>query len=266
MGLPASNRRFETGGPGWSARAGSGELRAVFSPNGTPGRNLFLHEVSLYAARRALALAPAPGVLLDFGCGTGRMLRFFAAHGWKVIGTEITPEMLDEARRIGLPPGTEVHLTDGIRIPCPDASVDMIWVCGVLKYALFEPGASCRGGALPEGAPSVPFQPVADQIAREMFRVLKPGGRVVNHEVYVDAPPEAFRRDFEAAGFVTEQVRMLQRHFEPFMSRLQAPGTPPWLVRAAARLFAARRFHFDDPGRPSEAMRDYFIVWTRPRT
>lgn len=140
---------FETEGHSWAERANRGELNAVFSPDGAEQRNRFLHTLSLYGANRALALTQERGVLLDFGCGTGRMLRFFAAHGWSVIGTEITPEMLDAARRFGLPEGAQLYLTDGVAIPLASESVDMIWVCGVLKYSLFEPGAVCRGGLGP---------------------------------------------------------------------------------------------------------------------
>ncbi len=264
---------LETEGPTWAERAGRGELSAVFSPGGTERRNLFLHTVSLYAANRALALTRECGVLLDFGCGTGRMLRFFAAHGWSVIGTEITAEMLDEARRIGLPAGSQVYLTDGVAIPLPSESVDMIWVCGVLKYSLFEPGAVCRGGSAQvlsengseHNAEKLLFVPVYRDIAREMHRVLKPGGWVVNNEVYVDAPPAVFMRDFEALGFVTKDVRVLQRHFEPFSKLLQSPRVPRWCVRAAARFYAGTRFRFDDPRRQLPSPRDYLFVWSKPK-
>lgn len=262
---------FETEGPKWAERARRGELSAVFSPDGTERRNLFLHTVSLYGASRALALAPEPGVLLDFGCGTGRMLRYFAAHGWSVIGTEITAEMLEEARRYGLPGGAQVYCTDGVRIPLPDGSVDMIWVCGVLKYSLFAPGAVCRGGAAQAAADASQgtatavdtFVPVYRDIAREMYRVLKRGGQVVSVEMSVDAAPEAFTRDFEDAGFATRDVRVLQRYFEPFSRLLQSPRMPRGCVTAAARLYAASRFRFDDPRRPSPGLRDYFIVWAK---
>jgi SAM-dependent methyltransferase len=267
-----SRVNFETEGPTWGERASRGELSAVFSPDGADRRNLFCHTQSLYAADRALALTPERGVLLDFGCGTGRMLRYFGAHGWSVVGTEITPEMIDEARRHGLPKGASVHQTDGVAIPLPDASVDMVWVCGVLKYTLFEPGAICRGGTGRSSSgkqgglaeDEKPFAPVYRDVAREMYRVLRPGGWVVNNEVYVDAPPEAFTRDFEDIGFVTREVHVLQRYYEPFAKFLQSPYVPRWLVAALARLYAARRFHFDDPRRPVQGLRDYMFVWSKP--
>ena len=266
MGNSNSRVNFEPDGLSWAERGSRGELAAVFSPEGAERRNLFSHTVSLYAAYRALALTRMRGTLLDFGCGTGRMLRFFAAHGFSVIGTEITSEMLNEARRFGLPEGARVYLTDGVSIPLPNESVDMIWVCGVLKYSLFEPGAVCRGGTgqASSGARDQ-FVPVYRDVAQEMYRVLKPGGLVVNNEVYVDAPPGDFTRDFEKVGFVTQAVRVLQRYYEPFGKFLQSPRVPRWCVIAAARLYAARRFHLDDPQRTLPGLRDYLFVWSKPK-
>src|SRR5215831_8422405 len=121
---------FETEGPSWVERARLGELRAVISPTSDDRLNLFMHSVEMYAAKRAIQLRSKPGRLLDFGCGNGRFLRYFGRRGYRVIGTEITAEMLEEARRIGLPHGAEVHITDGVHIPIPDGSVDLIWACG----------------------------------------------------------------------------------------------------------------------------------------
>lgn len=58
--------KFPSDGPSWAERASRGELTAVFSPDATDRRNLFLHTVSLYAANRALALTRERGSLLRF--------------------------------------------------------------------------------------------------------------------------------------------------------------------------------------------------------
>src|SRR5918992_1109614 len=92
--------QFETEGPSWNERASAGEMKAVLAPLGKDRGNRFLHGINTYGARMALALAPKRGVLLDFGCGTGRFVRFFGARGFSVIGTEITDGMLSAAREI----------------------------------------------------------------------------------------------------------------------------------------------------------------------
>lgn len=257
--------RFQLDDRLWSSIARLGELSAVLSPGSSERRNLFLHAVTLVGARAALRLAAKRrannGILVDFGCGTGRFVRFFGAKGYSVIGVDITPEMLSEARRFGLPQGSELHLIDGVSLPFPDQSVNIIWVCGVLKFSLFAPGSVCRGGS--GLIVNEPFTPVYYEIAREMFRVLKLGGLVVNVEMYVDAQPQVFNYDFERAGFVTEQVRVLHRYgrLDKFS---KSPRLPLKLVTLAGRLSATLRFWFDNPARRVSGLRDYFFVFSKP--
>src|SRR4029077_15806399 len=114
-----STSTFQTLGAPWSERASFGELNAVLSPNAPPKRNLFLHGVTCYAADVARRLVLPRSTILDFGCGTGRMMRYFAARKFRVIGTEITEEMLQQTAALGIPNGCETCLTDGVHIPLP---------------------------------------------------------------------------------------------------------------------------------------------------
>ena len=237
--------KFETEGQSWGERAACGELSAVLSPTGGERLNKYLHGVSLFAAKQALSLRPGAQTILDFGCGTGRFLRFFGAGGRSVIGTEITREMLAEARRYGVPPRSGLVLNDGVHIPFVDHSFDMIWVCGVLKYSLFV------------------SQPAYPLIAHEMYRVLKPGGMVANVEMYVEAPPNAFTVDFERAGFKTERVRVLQRYYRRPDAYGQSPLLPLSVVAAAGQFVAAVRSRLDDPHSPATGLRDYLFIWTK---
>jgi SAM-dependent methyltransferase len=237
--------KFETEGPTWSERASFGELNAVLSPTGGERINKYLHGVGLFAAKTALSINPDASILLDFGCGTGRFVRFFVSKGRSVIGTDITPEMLSESRRYGTPERSMLVMTDGVTIPVKDQSLDMIWICGVLKYSLFI------------NEPVYPF------IAKEMYRVLKPGGRVVNVEMYVEAPPDTFIPGFEMAGFVTEQVRILHRHYGRFEVICLFPHFPSRFIVPAGQLIARIRYWFDDPHRTIPGLRDYLFVWSK---
>jgi len=272
--------RFEGfhGGLSWSKRAQLGELEAVLYAGGSERENLLMHAQSQFGARVALGLRRQKGVLLDFGCGTGRMLRFFGARGWKVVGTEVTAEMAHAARRFGLPRVAQICVTDGVSIPLADDSVDMIWICGVLKYCLFDhrpaPGGGQQGtrseaaataDAVVEKRP--PFIPVYRDVAMEMFRVLKPGCVVANVEMWVDARPEAFTGDFEKVGFKTHRVRVLRRYRGRVERLLQFQSwrrLPPRLVVAAGECCAALRYRLDNPSRMSGGYRDYLFVWTKP--
>jgi ubiquinone/menaquinone biosynthesis C-methylase UbiE len=53
---------------------------------------------------------PAPGRLIDLGCGTGRLLLSQARRGLWVLGVDLSEEMLRVAREKAAAEGVEVHL------------------------------------------------------------------------------------------------------------------------------------------------------------
>jgi len=239
-------KRFQTAGPSWAERSGLGELQAVLSPYGSEMRNRFIHAVHQIGAGVAASL-DRQGFLLDLGCGTGRFLRFFCDQGYFVIGTEITREMLAATQKSGLPLHSGLILTDGISIPVRDRSIDLIWCCAVLRYSLLVD------------------HPVYAEIAQEMHRILKPEGMVVNLEMYVEEPPETFTRDFEQAGFLTEDIRVLQRYggrMEKICLRLGKRLGLKFATQAAA-MCAKLRYRFDNAHRLIPGLRDYLFVWRK---
>jgi ubiquinone/menaquinone biosynthesis C-methylase UbiE len=229
----------------WAERAPLGELSAVISPFANERRNRFLHLLHMWAARSVLSLSPPPGTLLDFGCGTGRFVRFFASRGYRVIATEVTPEMLREARRYGVPSRAVLVQNDGVHLPIPDESVDVIWICGVLRL--------------------VAEQPVYRQIVAEMYRVLKPGRAVVNAEMCTTRETPVFTHGFESSGFVTRRVQMLHRYGR-WDRIFQSPRMP--LTAATVAAYALLRSRLDSPRRRvrGTGARDYLMVWEKPGT
>lgn len=101
------------------------------------------------------ALAPGPGdTVLDLAAGTGDVTEAVAATGARVISTDLSPVMVEAARRRGAP-GVELRVMDMQAIDLPDASVDAV----VSRF----------------GYMLVPDPALA---LRETRRVLKPGGRL----------------------------------------------------------------------------------------
>jgi ubiquinone/menaquinone biosynthesis C-methylase UbiE len=246
--MPGELTRFETEGPSWGERAHLGELNAVLSPGGSETRNYFLHQINMVGAKLAASMKPDAEVLIDFGCGTGRFLRYFSKKGFLVIGTEITKEMLTAAKKFGVLPRSALVMTDGLSLPFQTACADIIWCCGVLRYSLLVPN------------------PVYRDLAQEMYRVLKPGGLVINVEMYVDQPPATFTKDFEEVGFKTEKERILQRYGEwpeKIILRLGRHLGKRFIATGAA-LCARARYRLDNPNRPVSGLRDYFFVWSKP--
>ena len=62
---------------------------------------LFFERVLLFEALQAATGAKPGGRALDFGCGTGRLTEAMCAHARSVIGYDISPGMLAEARKRG---------------------------------------------------------------------------------------------------------------------------------------------------------------------
>ncbi|MGW2859549.1 class I SAM-dependent methyltransferase [Streptomyces sp. NPDC001205] len=109
---------------------------------------------------RALAEHGAAGVLLDFGCGPGRVAAH-AAHrlGMRIIGVDTSPDMLALARRQGTP-GAEYHLiTDGRADALSDGCADAAMCNHVLA--------------------SLPDERTVLDVFGEIHRLLRPGAPLV---------------------------------------------------------------------------------------
>jgi arsenite methyltransferase len=156
-----------------------------------------------------------PGeVVLDLGCGGGLDVFLAAAKvgpQGKAIGVDMTPEMLERARKnaargINGQPVTNVEFHQGTidKLPLPDASVDCVISNCVINLAPDKPA-----------------------VFREMARVLKPGGRLAISDIalkqplppemgenllaYVGCiagaiPIEVYRKELLAAGFAAVEV------------------------------------------------------------
>lgn len=125
---------------------------------------------------------PKPGeTVLDVGSGAGVdaiiAARAVGPEG-RVVGVDMTPEMLDTARRnadrMGL---TNIEFTEGLieRLPVDAESVDLVISNGVLNLVVDKHGA---------------FKQIA--------RVLKPGGRFQIADICVDKPvSDEAKRDID---------------------------------------------------------------------
>lgn len=97
-------------------------------------------------------------VLLEIGCGIGRMLRFFAVMFPKVHGFDVAPGMIEQGRAFCARfDNVELHLGDGATLaPLADGSVNV-----AVSHAVFQ---------------HVPDLEVITSYVAEAHRVLAPGG------------------------------------------------------------------------------------------
>ncbi|MBB5084121.1 class I SAM-dependent methyltransferase [Nonomuraea endophytica] len=95
--------------------------------------------------------------VLDVGCGTGYLTRIVAPIAAEVTGVDPSPPMVEHARSRA--PGNCAYLVgEGQALALPDGSFDVV----MSTLAVHHIPAGLRGAAV-----------------REMFRVLRPGGRLL---------------------------------------------------------------------------------------
>lgn len=94
-----------------------------------------------------------PGTLLDIGCGNGDFAARMQSRGWAVLGTDADPQA---ARTVSQKHGFQVDVGELNDLAYPDGSFDAVTARHVLEH-IRDP----------------------QQFARECWRILKPGGRLV---------------------------------------------------------------------------------------
>ena len=109
--------------------------------------------------------------VLDLGCGAGLDSLYAArmvGRAGRVIGIDFSPAMVARAGRAVVAAGAdnvEVRLTDGLSLPVADGTADAVIVNGIFN-----------------------LNPEKERLPAEVFRVLRPGGRLVAAEIVRTAP------------------------------------------------------------------------------
>jgi len=112
----------------------------------------------------ALELSPSDSVL-DVACGPGIVAAEVAPHAGRIVGIDLTPEMIELATERCAAAGIEnahFHVGDVTRLPYADGGFSRV-VCRYALHHITDPAA----------------------VAREMARVCAPGGRVVVADMVV---------------------------------------------------------------------------------
>ncbi|MCY6491045.1 methyltransferase domain-containing protein [Leptolyngbya sp. GGD] len=115
----------------------------------------FVHEMVRWGGLDQL---PPGTTVLDVGCGIGGSSRILAKdYGFEVTGVTISPQQVKRAQEL-TPAGVtaQFRVDDAMALSYPDASFDVVWSI--------------------EAGPHMPDKAI---FARELMRVLKPGGILV---------------------------------------------------------------------------------------
>jgi SAM-dependent methyltransferase len=126
-------------------------------------------------------------LLLDFGCGTGEMTPLFPLEQY--VGMDISPVYVGYARRVH---GPRFQVMDGSALAYDDDAFDEGLVAGVFHH-------------LPDEA--------VRKMARELARVLKPGGRLL---VMEDTPTRDWWNVPGRLVHLVDQGRHIRKEHEYF--------------------------------------------------
>jgi ubiquinone/menaquinone biosynthesis C-methylase UbiE len=186
-------------------------------------------------------IRPARGsAILDVGCGAGKQCRAFYEHlegEAEIIGGDVSPELLDEARRSAgeLGDGFSVQELDFNRpFPFPDERFDLVSCCFAIYYAA-----------------DIPLT------LRECHRVLRSGGRLFttgpmpeNKRLFYEIIEEATGRPIPpmpgSSRYASEILTAMRRQFSQvevhiFENPLVFPDVGPFVAYTRASLSEDRK-------------------------
>lgn len=210
----------------------------------------------IHAALVAAIDAPDRAEWLDLGTGTGAIALLAARDGAEVTALDIASAMIAQAQANAERAGLSIRFDvgDAQQLPYADASFDVV--------------TSCFG---------VVFAPRRDDVARELARVCRPGGRLgltawrpkpalkAIYERFQDVPPASENTDWGVDGFVESLLgAAFELEVEERVWDLEAPSPAEAyeFMRESAPPMAAFLARLDSQQR--EGLRQAFVdYWSR---
>jgi SAM-dependent methyltransferase len=210
-----------------------------FTRQATPFAEFRAHsaEDSMALVREVAEIGPGDRVL-DLACGPGLVACDFAAHALHVVGLDLTPAMIDQARALQQSKGLENlawHVGDVDALPFDAASFSVTFTRYSFHH-LLEPARALG----------------------EMVRVTEPGGRVVVVDVYSSSSEQAEAYDRAERLRDPSHVRALGLH-ELTSLFVRAGLTGPSIVfyKLDVDLESLLAASFPEPGAADEVRRLY---------
>lgn len=169
---------------------------------------------------------------LEIGCGIGRMTKHLAAIFGEVHSTDVSGEMIRQAReRLGHLPNVHLHETSGVDFAAlPDDCFDVAFSAYVFQH--------------------VPSKAVIESNIRDAYRVVKPGGilRVHTNGVEAESYADAAKDTWSGATFTETEARQLARELGAQLISVYGADTMfCWtMMRKPRRSFSSTKTHEED--------------------
>lgn len=181
-----------------------------------------------FSARWSDYAGDLSGTVVEIGSGAGRITKHLAQTFDRVVGLDVSPDMLALAE--GAAPGAEFHVVDGTDIPLPDTTVDAVFTCHVLQH--------------------LENLDVVTDYLTEMQRVLRPGGTVMVHFLLAGEPRPLPRRVWGEAKLRVVRARGLNRGAYSRVRRYRPDEVRGAMTRAGFRDVELREFAVRSDGTP----------------
>lgn len=118
----------------WADRSRLGLLRAVIDIADESGRrNLYMHTLHTIVLGAELRRLGSLRRVLDFGCGTGRLLKVLSARCSEVYAVDTEPSMLRAAQRYAGRCASQIVQWDTGNVPLGDGLFDFVLCSSVLS-------------------------------------------------------------------------------------------------------------------------------------
>lgn len=161
--------------------------------------------------------------ILDLGCGTGDLSRIMADQGLHPVGLDISPAMLDKAKKTAQkPPSFPLVLADGGRLPFKPR-----FDAAVLRFVFHEMGASLR-----------------EEAWNELQGVIRPGGLLILIDFTVPENRGPYARLGRAViHFIEHRMDAIYPpHYLNYRDLMAKGGAAAWIAGAETPAAASFRY------------------------
>jgi len=156
---------------------------------------------------------------VEIGCGAGRITRQLVKYFGEVHAVDVSPSMIEYAKRHIESHNAFFYVTEGLTVPLPSRSVTAAFSCDVFQH--FSRVA------------------MADTYFADLYRVLEPGASLMIH-LPVYTWPDGFPRTFAALYRIQRLVESLQAEGRRLLLRIGVG--PPFMFGVkyeSRRLYAS---------------------------